>query len=345
MKPKIMCLSLCLLLLGACGEESSSLHDVTSSLSEESQSESSASTSEEEVITIQEARITPQGEIITTEGIITGIYRDAKVGEPDTYSVALQDDDEAILLYGVTPEVLGDASAGHSYRVTGTLAFHFVTVMLTHVSEISPSSRLYEANPLVIDNIDAISDWTVMDSRLVTLKGLRSPYNEAINPSEDNYFTLWQNQGLVDATVFISQRLGEHYINLIKPAFDDPSYITKHLELTGIIGFNRGEPNLIFFNIAHFQTVNNEGDATHLELIASNGETSLKVGKTLRIVPFFTPAIVSSREVTWYLSDHNLGQIDQWGTLKAKAAGTLTITGKWTTNPEIQATLTIEIFA
>ncbi|MGI6714327.1 MAG: Ig-like domain-containing protein [Bacilli bacterium] len=344
MKRKIFLLPLFLLLLANCDPASGSS---SQSSPPPSESESTPpSSSEEQVLTIAAARQAPQGTVVTTEGLITGKYRDAKATDPLTYSVAIQDGELALLLYAVTPEILGEYHVGQSIRVTGTVTYRYEIIELAHVSEMTSPSKIYQAEPLLIEDLNQVSDWTDMDTRLVTYRGIRSPYNEPIVTTEDNDFILWQNQGLTEAIVRIDKRLGEDVIATFKPTFDEKNYIFKYYEITGTMTFDRGEPLLLFYDLARLQTCNNPSvRPTELTLIPQGEKTTIKVGETLRIFPYFTPALIGFRSVTWQLSDYQVAAIDLDMTLTGKEVGTVVVTASWIEDYAINDHVTITVIA
>ncbi|MGI6714328.1 MAG: Ig-like domain-containing protein [Bacilli bacterium] len=344
-KNRIILLPLFMLLLAGCNPKpSSSVSDGTVSIS----SEIIDVPSEEEVVdvlTIAEARAASDGDKVQTSGKVTAIYKDSQTGDPNTYSVAIQDGELAILCYGVPEAVLGtEIKVGDNVSVTGSFKDYYGVKELESVTEVVLAEETFNAEALLIEDWTAIANWANMDSRLITIKGLSSPYNAELDPTKSNNYYLWQNQGLTEILVYINARTGAEAITAMKPVLDAADYLKESLALTGIVGIYKDNPQLLFYdaNLAEL-TAHPEVDPTGFELNIFGGVAEVKQNLKLRLASIFTPAEVKSRAVTWSSSDTAIATVDEHGTVTGVIPGNVTITGTVTDEPSLTDSVEIEV--
>ncbi|MGD9813062.1 MAG: Ig domain-containing protein [Bacilli bacterium] len=350
MKNKIVLLPMMMLLLAGCGPATSS---VTSSEDDPSINESSIevpSESSEEVglLPISDARDVESGEVVNTAGVVTAIYQDSV--DDGTFSVAIQDGDIAMLLYSVSAEVLGETAVGDSIEVVGESAPYYETMELNPVTSIVAAETTYTATALEIPNISAITDWSEMDSRLVTIVGTKKPSNTELNTGSNNYYYVWQEQGMVEALAYINRNVGVAAIEAMKPVLDVADPYTENLELTGIVGFYKGAPQVLFYDVANAVVADNPVDdptALEIKVAGDAAATTVDVAQfeKVRLAGLFTPAAVADRELTWTSSDETLATIDAYGEVTGVAPGTVTITATSVAVPTVTATFEVVVVA
>ena len=350
MKNKIVLLPMMMLLLAGCGPATSS---VTSSEDDPSINESSIevpSESSEEVglLPISDARDVESGEVVNTAGVVTAIYQDSV--DDGTFSVAIQDGDIAMLLYNVSAEVLGETAVGDSIEVVGESAPYYETMELNPVTSIVAAETTYTATALEIPNISAITDWSEMDSRLVTIVGTKKPSNTELNTGSNNYYYVWQEQGMVEALAYINRNVGVAAIEAMKPVLDVADPYTENLELTGIVGFYKGAPQVLFYDVANAVVADNPVDvptALEIKVAGDAAATTVEVAQfeKVRLAGLFTPAAVADRELTWTSSDETLATIDAYGEVTGVAPGTVTITATSVAVPTLTATFEVVVVA
>lgn len=351
MKNKLILLPLFLLLLAGCGpkDDSSSvgtsLEDSSVSIESESIEVPSESSEAPTTMTIAQARAAKDDDLIQTAGVVTARYRDNDPAGATTYSIAIQDGEAAILLYNVSEAVAGATKVGDNIKATGKFVNYYGNMELVEVSEIVPSEATFTVTPVYVDNWKTLPSWKDMDSRLITVKGLSSPYNEMLDPTKSTYYWLWQDQGLEEFLVYINARLGEEAITAMKDVLDASAYFSKSIELTGIVSFYKNVPQLLFYDAALARTIDHpDVDPTAVELkLVGTDVAEVKQNLKLRIASVFTPAEVKSREIRWSSSDHTIAHVDDNGTVTGITPGNATITGTVEDFPEIVDTIDIEV--
>ena len=87
-------------------------------------------------------------------------------------------------------------------------------------------------------------------------------------------------------------------------------------------------------------TVNQQ--TTKAERLSLTGSQSLEVGKTMTLVPLFTPSNIDHQKLTWNSSDEDIATVSD-GFVMAVTPGTVTITATMEDQPDITASITINI--
>lgn len=350
MKNKIVLLPMMMLLLAGCGPATDSVppSEDDPSINESSIEVPSESSEEVGLLPISDARDVESGEVVNTAGVVTAIYQDSV--KDGTFSVAIQDGDIAMLLYHVSAEVLGETAVGDSIEVVGESAPYYETMELNPVTSIVAAETTYTATALEIPNMSAITDWSEMDSRLVTIVGTKKPSNAELKTDSNNYYYVWQEQGMVEALAYINSNVGVAAIEAMKPVLDVADPYTKNLELTGIVGFYKGAPQVLFYDVANAVVADNPVDvptALEIKVAGDAAATTVKVAQfeKVRLAGLFTPAAVADRELTWTSSDETLATIDDYGEVTGVAPGTVTITATSVAVPTVTATFEVVVVA
>ena len=119
-----------------------------------------------ELSNIESVRVADEGAKVSTKGLVTG-----KFSHSGGYSIFIEDEGHAIMLYGIPTTLSESVAVGDIIAVSGSKTDYNGLVEIEDVDGLYIASTGNEANPTIIDDVttSALTDW---DSRYIQVSGL-----------------------------------------------------------------------------------------------------------------------------------------------------------------------------
>jgi hypothetical protein len=271
MRKKLILLPLLGLILAGCGktpnpEPSSSSEPPLPSVSEDP--------SEELTITpISELRtreldstgnLVGEKPLVATEGIITKIYRGAKLSTGDPgYILTMQDGDLAMGIYGVPEDQIANyGTVGQKLTVKGLLSPYNGLWQLADTTVIKVEDTTTVVNPEVLTSV-AQEDLVNKDSKLVKIEGLHY-VSDSLTPGAQGNLNVSLNDVFIGGYAHYNIPAEDIQAILDKFAAVDETGIDAMdtFDFTGIIGMNRGTYQLMVTSGDEFDNFVDGGEVT-----------------------------------------------------------------------------------
>ncbi len=144
-----------------------------------------------ELSNIESVRAASKGAKVSTKGLVTG-----KFSHSGGYSIFIEDEGHAIMLYGVPTTLSESVAVGDIIAVSGSKTDYNGLAEIEVVDGLYIASTGNEANPTIIDDVtsSALTDW---DSRYIQVSGLTKNSGSLWTGSKRNTLVVKHSSGTI----------------------------------------------------------------------------------------------------------------------------------------------------
>ena len=358
MKKNILLLSLLSLVLISCGK-SDDLSDDKSSIEDDSYGEiiypseddilsfpEPSIPSAEGLVKISDVKLIPEDVTLTTGGVIATIYND-----PSGKSITIQDNNEALLLYGVSTAILGNYKIGDAIEVTGTTASYNGLPQLAKITEIIDATVSY--SPVTI--WDITTEWSETSlvshaARLVTLKEVSVAGNSVttLDPGTSSevktmeFYIYPKGSGAKGALVYCYWGIGFAELNEIANKYNGLNFNVDKVTITGTISAYKGVAQILLNSANDFVVHKGTLDpVSSIEITSPNG-VEVPATRTLDLEINVLP-LTSLQDVVWSSNNELIATVDGNGVVKGISEGKVIITATATDGTNVNGTIEITV--
>ena len=144
-----------------------------------------------ELSNIESVRVASKGAKVSTKGLVTG-----KFSHSGGYSIFIEDEGHAIMLYGVPTTLSESVAVGDIIAASGSKTDYKGLAEIEDVDGLYIASTGNEANPTIIDDVtsSALTDW---DSRYIQVSGLTKNSGNLWTGSRRNTLVVKHSSGTI----------------------------------------------------------------------------------------------------------------------------------------------------
>lgn len=302
--------------------------------------------SAEGLVKISDVKLIPEDVTLTTGGVSATIYND-----PSGKSITIQDNNEALLLYGVSTAILGSYKIGDAIEVTGTTANYNGLPQLVKITEIIDATASYSP----VTTWDITTEWSETSlvshaARLVTLKEVSVAGNSvtSLDPGtnekgETMEFYIYPNGvGSKGALVYCYWGIGYDELNGIASKYNGLNLTVDKVTITGTISAYKGVAQILLNSaddlIIHKGTLD---PVSSIEITAPSGVEVLAT-RTLALGVNVLP-LTSLQDVVWSSSNELIATVDTNGVITGISEGKVTITATAKDSSNVKGTKEITV--
>jgi len=200
---------------------------------------------------------------VRTSGVVTSIYRGAKVGDNPAFNVHIQDGEKALMLYGIMPDdIAAFGKVGDLLHVEGRLAPYKFLWELDMVEVLSKEEGT-AVTPQVVTSV-AQSAFAGLDSALVKIEGLSIVSGAIVADDQADNLTLKLGSDEIGAYMhyFIPVDVQQAILDSLTPEGDADNKIDAMdtFTFTGVVGMNNNVYQLSITDATNFSNVVDGGE-------------------------------------------------------------------------------------
>ena len=325
MKNKIVLLPMFLLVLAACGNNSSSLSPTsqTPGISESSIDVPSDPPSEVTVVSIEEARKLAKDKMVTVQGTITSIYGMAS----NTHAIIIQEGDFAITLSFVDKTVSAKFAEGNLIRATGEINPYNGLIQLSNTTIDLVQEKGPEIIPLTLTEADwDLDNLKTKDARWVKVEGLKY-VKGSVDLTKNSPITV--SLGAKELPIYISNYIDLAEKETLKLKFDAIKS-TDTITFEGPVGFYN-DPQLNPVNANTVTIVEGDepvGPVLPTTLVFDPSSVELTADETFQTTLIKAPSDSTLDGLVYASTNDAVATVSETGLITAVAAGTTTITAQ-----------------